>query len=383
MLVELKKTMPEESMSRISHFRMSPLRLVSLVAALALMGGLSLLSPLKNAHAATTLTVTIHYFRADGNYLSGKSPTWDIWSWNDNGDGGNSHEWTGTDSFGEYTTYTQSCNACTQIGLIVRVSDWSNREAPGNRFIPVVSGTTSYSAWVVSGDQNTYFSLAAANASKYLNVKTAVLHKSKLKTVIVTTTKNTQLLATGTPNQCVSAPVVGCFKVVDQKTHKSYRATSMLDAHKYSHIWATAVGDWQAYDGNPADSGGWNPASTTTRLKKVNRDLYAYTVNLPASPAGKPYQYKITTNGNFNNAYPSSNVSLELDGQETVTFYYVPYQNGVYDSINNPTQALPPDGVGFETDLFTLTFKKALNAKDHYKLYGPGLQTPGIVKVVK
>src|ERR1035441_5822286 len=112
-------------MLRFSRLISSRMRVPASVLALLMLGGATWLVPATVAPADTTLSITIHYYRYDHNYSG-----WDVWSWNDLGDGGTAHAYNGSDSFGQEATYTQDCNACTQIGFIVRYggSQWTNRE---------------------------------------------------------------------------------------------------------------------------------------------------------------------------------------------------------------------------------------------------------------
>lgn len=354
-------------MSRMSILR--PLRLMTMVTALVAMGGLSFLSPLTADAAGSSVTLTVHYYRFDNNYTN-----WNLWSWvntqtgsdcsistTPNGEG--AFQFTGSDSFGVYGSITYSCTsgAVTSIGLIVRQTGWVNREPPGNRILNVSAGQNVDADYVVSGDSNDYPTLAAANAAKYTLVNTAKF--SGAHTINTTLTKAFKLTPSGQG-----------WELRDKTKKKTYKATNAVDGLKYPGIDAVAEGDFQKAAGNTTN---WDPASTKTKMKQVSGDLYQYTVTLPAGT----YNYNVAVGGAAScgtcHSYPSSNVSLELDGKEQVTFYFVPYGDQVYDSVNNPTAALPPNGVGFATTAVNVTFKKAtLSKKDVYILSGPGV--PGV-----
>jgi hypothetical protein len=351
---------------------MSSVRLLSLVAVLAVVGGLSSLATVQ---ASTTITIHVHYYRFDNTYTNG-SLVWDVWEWVQNGSGTPANppvEFTSSDSFGKVATYTVNCTSCAQLGFIVRVSDWSNREpstdpaSPGNRYLNVTPGTqTSYDVYVVSGDPNNYYTQAAADGAKFSNVSSAKF--SGNKHLIVNTTGHPFTLQGGGSG----------FVLKDLKTHKKIKATAAIDAHNYPAMDAVAVGTFQTAAGNGSN---WDPTSTVTRLKKSNGDLWQYNVNLPAGD----YQYKIAVGGHWNGpscptcaAYPGGNVDLTLNGTELVTFQYVPYLNQVFDSINNSGQPLPLSDPGFATNDIKLTFKTALNTKDKYTISAPGVPTASV-----
>jgi hypothetical protein len=370
-------------MSRIFLFR--PLRLLTIATALVALCGVSFVAPLAaNAESSTTYTLTVHYYRFDNTYTN-----WNLWTWVNTQTGATpdctvtsptvadgAQGFTGSDAFGMYGTITYTCptSVMNTAGLIVRQTGWANREpsnsisSPGNRILTFPAGVTSLSDWVVSHDPNDYSSLASANLAKFYYLSTA---KFSGKHVIDTTLTRALGLTAGGAG----------WTLKDLKTKKTYKASRSADGHQYPGLDAVAVGDFQSQDGNPNDSGGWNPASTTTKMKQINGDLYEYSITLPAGS----YNYKVAIGGAWTcgtcGQFPGNNVSLELDGKEQVTFYFIPYGDQVYDSVNNPIVALPLTGVGFATTAVNVTFPKVtLNTKHNYLLTGPGVPATTIKK---
>ncbi|MEY4322233.1 MAG: hypothetical protein RL410_14 [Actinomycetota bacterium] len=103
--------------------------------------------------------VTIHYYRADGEYAN-----WNIWSWGGSGLD-NPTEFNGEDDFGAKLTFLVTDQTATQLGFIIRTNDWAKE--PGNangvpgdctgcdRNIDLATyGSTD--VWLISGDPVVY-----------------------------------------------------------------------------------------------------------------------------------------------------------------------------------------------------------------------------------
>jgi hypothetical protein len=377
-------------MSRISRLR--PLRFLAAITSIAAIASMSVFAPMAQAarhDVTTTYTLTVHYYRFDTTYTN-----WNLWSWVNTqsgsdcstgtpptpnaGDG--SYPLNGTDSFGVWgkITYTCTSSVMQQAGLIVRQTGWTNREPPGNRYISFPAGQTNVSDWVVSGDPTDYSSLAAANRAKYTLIDSATAKNGK-QTVNVVLSKAFKLTPGGQG-----------WKLKDTKTKKTYKATASIDGESFPGLKPVLVGDLQKNLGNASN---WDPASTKTVMKQVSPDLYELTATLPASSPNQgtadEWQYKVALGGAWScgtcASYPGNNVVLQLDGSESVTFYFVPYGDQVYDSINNPVQPLPPSDAGFSTPKVNVVFhikNFKFTTKDKYTLSGPGVPT-GAVTVTK
>jgi pullulanase len=307
------------------------------------------LIPVSTARAAgTTITVTIHYFRYDGNY----SP-WDVWSWNDSpssGDPGTARAFNGSDSFGTYARFTQTCTSCSQVGFIIRYPDWSQREASsngnGNRYITYVPGTTSYDAWVVTANPNTFYTLATANGAKQLSLNTAFLDSP---TTITADANRNLTLASGHSG----------FAVRDLTTNKSLPISAVQDGYAQPGLRLAVAGTFQKKLGDT----NWNANSTKTRMKQSRGGtMYAFTTVLPKGN----YQYKIAS-PNWNSSWPTANVNLDLGGKEQVSFYYFPNNNTVEDTINNAIITFPGDP-GWQTNRVNVVLKSAPNIRDYLQI---------------
>lgn len=126
--------------------------------------------------------------------------------------------------------------------------------------------------------------------------------------------------------------------VIDTTSKQPLGVTAIESVPLYR---ATVVGDMQRLLGAQND---WNTDDNHTSLQEINPNLYQYTAPLPAGT----YHYKIAFHDGWSDVLPHDNdITLLISNDNTsVTFSYVPrdattQQPQVYDSINNPTAALP------------------------------------------
>lgn len=279
-------------------------------------------SGIKKASAAdNSVTVKIHYYRFKQDYSS-----WNLWLWPQNGNGA-AYQFTGTDTFGKVAQVSIPGNP-EKVGLIVRKGDWEAKDVSSNRFIDLSKG---HEVWLVQGINKVFYSQNAAKNAASPTVSNAYLDSKNQ--VLVKLNKSIPL----------SSKTSG-FTVRDETSNTNIPVTSVEDAHTVSaqvpnNVSAVVAGNFQKQLGN---SDNWNPTDQTTALKKVNSDLYQFTAHLKE---GK-YQYKITLNGGWNEAYPRSNVHLSIpSGGSKVTFSYVPSTHQVFDSINKPNGGVKTDVV--------------------------------------
>ncbi|MCM1105510.1 MAG: type I pullulanase [Blautia sp.] len=112
--------------------------------------------------AFDSVTLRVHYARLDNDYTG-----WDIWSW----PGTSPTDFSGTDDFGVYgDAIVGELESGTQVGVIVRKNDWSDREATdlngGDRLVDTffLDADGNGEIYVVSGQKETYFLEADASA---------------------------------------------------------------------------------------------------------------------------------------------------------------------------------------------------------------------------
>ncbi|HEV3309556.1 MAG TPA: pullulanase-associated domain-containing protein, partial [Chloroflexota bacterium] len=342
-------------------------RALAVLSGLMLVTGLAGINPLPSALAAGgTVHMIVHYWRPDGAYTApgtcsfADSPNvttcgWNLWIWDFSGGGaGAGFSFTGTDSYGVVADLNIPCTVCTTMGYIVRHSlpgsEWDAKDTVADRHLPITNGTGE--VWVVAGDPTDYFTLQAALNARAPRIDAANLDGPKTVTVGMSTDF---ALNGGTDG----------FKVMDSTTHTNLAAKSAIDGHSYPGLHAVVAGTFQQQLGGT----NWDPNSTKTRMKQINPDLYQFETDLPAGD----YSYRVAVGGSLTTAYPAANVDLALNGTELVDFWYIPYENQVYDSINNDAQPKPPNDPGFKTNLITVTLKKAPNIKDALSITAPNI----------
>lgn len=348
------------------------LRFFSVITALALLSGVVSFAPGGTVRAASTVQLTIHYYRPDGQYtLPGTcsfpdSPTvktcgWNLWIWDSSANGnGTGYAFTAADpSFtyngvqGVVATLTVPCTTCTQMGFIIRQStptnEWANKDTASNRFVSITNGKAE--VWVDSGDSNNYYSLADALNALAPKIKGAYLDGPKSVTVSLSEAVTFDGKGNG-------------FVLKDATTGKAIRATSLSDASNYPGLTPVVAGSFQHLFKGDTD---WNPNDPKTRMKQVSGDLYEKTINF--SKAGT-YQYRIAY-PNWSSSYPSANVTLDVLSPGPITFDYTPSTNGVYDSVDNSGAPLPPSDAGWQTALVTVKLKRAPNVRDSLTISSP------------
>ncbi|MDQ0202066.1 type I pullulanase [Neobacillus ginsengisoli] len=158
--------------------------------------------------------VMVHYHRFDSNYTN-----WDLWMWpyqpvNGNG---SAYEFSGTDDFGA-TADVQMPGDNTQIGLIVRKNDWSQKNSPGDLHIDLTKG---HEVWIVQGDPNIYYNLSDAKAAAIPSVSNAYLDDEK---TVLTKLSNPMTLTAGSSG----------FTVTDKTTGEQILVTSAINANPAS-----------------------------------------------------------------------------------------------------------------------------------------------------
>jgi pullulanase len=97
--------------------------------------------------ASDVVSVEIHYSRPDGNYTG-----WNLWIW-EPGKDGKSYEFNEVGTYGAVARFELTTSA-KEIGFIVRLNDWEQKDTDADRFIQVVDGKAV--AYLKSGDSTVY-----------------------------------------------------------------------------------------------------------------------------------------------------------------------------------------------------------------------------------
>ncbi len=130
--------------------------------------------PLVRADAITS--VTVHYVRFAADY--GPMDTtngWNLWMWPNKpvSGAGAAYSFSSTDSFGE-VAHVEVPGANTQVGIIVRLGEWKDKDTANDRFIATPSGSAE--VWIVQGDPVIYYSAAEADTARAEGAKSKPEH---------------------------------------------------------------------------------------------------------------------------------------------------------------------------------------------------------------
>ncbi|MED1203989.1 pullulanase-associated domain-containing protein [Heyndrickxia acidicola] len=291
---------------------------------------------------SSTTSIIVHFHRYDSNYTN-----WDLWMWPYqpvNGDGA-AYEFTGpTDDFG-VTANVQVPGNNSQVGLIVRKNDWSEKNSPDNTYIDLSKG---HEVWVVQGDPTIYYSKSDAEAASKPAISSAYLDgKNK-----VTAKLNAPLVLTNDTSQ---------FSVLDQTAHKWISATSVksgntgsnatdllnitlsknpdvrhsllleVKGYKAKSILPRSVLDLAQYQYKGNDLGNtftkkstafrvWAPTAEDVHLLLFNSENGKVTKKLNMEQ-GKGGTWKLKVKGNLNNWYYLYEVKVNGQTQDAVDPY--------------------------------------------------------------
>ena len=136
---------------------------------------------------ATTVNLTVHYYRSDGTFFYSSAtdttvPQWDLWMWTSSMSGFRV-AMTGHDAWGAVATKTLTDSTeVSSIGLLRRYGkdswttkdpDDSNHFVPTSAIVPDANGTANVEVWLVQGDSTVYTARPATGAA----VKSAEISK--------------------------------------------------------------------------------------------------------------------------------------------------------------------------------------------------------------
>jgi type I pullulanase len=139
-------------------------RLISFLMAFILLSGISIIPGTftQYARAETPNTFILHYYQFPNarNYNG-----WDAWIW-EKGKAGNGYPFNSStpDSEGWITLTAQLPGEWTEIGLIVRKTDWSEKSNSSDIMIPLNAGKTT-EVWQLHGEDKVYTNKSDAKTS--------------------------------------------------------------------------------------------------------------------------------------------------------------------------------------------------------------------------
>ena len=102
-------------------------------------------------------TVVLHYTRPDENYTG-----WNLWAWN-SGAEGKAYKFDYEDDFGKVAV-VQLKDECSELGFIVRLNEWEDKDISDDRTIAVSDGFAE--VWITSGESD-FATTAPAGATAF------------------------------------------------------------------------------------------------------------------------------------------------------------------------------------------------------------------------
>jgi pullulanase len=313
---------------------------------------------------ATTLTLTVHYHRADGLYYnaadtSTPDPQWDLWTWNSTTNGFQS-KFTGHDAFGEIAKITLSnympqidAKGNSDIGLLRRygADTWKNKDCadagdikvPADTIVYHKDGTATAEVWMLSDNPTVYAgrpvigkSITSASISDFdaLSVKLSQ-QAPKLSKDDVTVTdadgKSVVVKAVKINGSTVAIATTSQLKP-DAKYTVGIKDFGSSDAIAGAIVRTKAFDQKYAYDGEDLGAT-WSQKKTTFKLWAPTATkvmLNTYTSDSSADAAkGKSIEMTRGDKGVWT-------VSLDGDAKDTAYDYSLTFADGSVNESPDP-----------------------------------------------
>ena len=123
--------------------------------------------PLQSLAAPDKVVLTVHYKRLAGDYAG-----WNLWLWKNSDDNTKDQPvstsgviFDDSDAFGKKVTLTISgMSSFKDIGIIVRLNDWAQKDVSDDRFITKFDASGKAEIWLLQGDKTIYYEEPALKA---------------------------------------------------------------------------------------------------------------------------------------------------------------------------------------------------------------------------
>ena len=315
-------------------------------------------APIASIAAPDKVTLTVHYKRLSNDYAG-----WNLWLWKNSDDNtkdtpvsANGVAFDKEDSFGKKVTVTiDGMSAFKDVGIIVRLNDWAQKDIADDRFITKFDGNGAAEIWLIQGDKTIYYSqpnvdsrfvaatfsdfrtieiqlsqdialtsgandFSLTNGPKVISVKN--LNGTEKATSYVQLTLDSDVVI-GT-NYTVTHPKFGAYLVDDNKI---YDSPSFAEKYTYTgddlgatytkektkfRLWAPVASSVSlvTYSSAAATSG------TSIPMKSdVNGTWVA---EISGDQDGLVYTYKVTVGGNTNEAVDPYARAVTINGKRGV-----------------------------------------------------------------
>ena len=120
------------------------------------------LPAISSAAAPDVVKLVVHYQRPAGDYAG-----WNLWLWKNSSNNANDKtidpkgvQFNGDDSFGKVLTLEiPDMKSFDDIGIIVRLNDWAEKDVDADRFISIFDANGKAEVWLRKGDTQIHYSL--------------------------------------------------------------------------------------------------------------------------------------------------------------------------------------------------------------------------------
>ena len=330
---------------------------LSIFVAFAMMISLIMVKiPVEGITTSTSTNLKIHYYRYADDY----SP-WDVYLWQhsttDGTDGiSSTAEFTAADTYGKVASTTFDTGGKNSIGIIIRKSDWSDKDISANRYIDLshADSTGNLDVYVLQGDAKLYYSAAdvdkspsitAARMDTYHTISFSAItpitvNESNVKlmqgtnqvdaNVTFSTDKKSGTITTKNNldiNKKYTVFITG-FRSVDVKLGQIFSTNTFKKIYNYNgddlgaiysknkttfKVW-TPTAESVSLNLYSAGSGG-SPTKTIT-MKKGNKGVWS--IKQFGDLAGEYYTYSITVNGTTNETQDVYSKAVGVNGDRSM-----------------------------------------------------------------
>jgi pullulanase len=133
------------------------------------------------AAAPDVVKLVVHYQRPAGDYAG-----WNLWLWKNSSNNANDKsidpkgvQFNGDDSFGKVLTLEiPDMKGFDDIGIIVRLNDWAQKDVDADRFISVFDANGKAEVWLRKGDTQIHYSLPTETVKENPAIAQAKIYDS-------------------------------------------------------------------------------------------------------------------------------------------------------------------------------------------------------------
>ncbi|MGG5461254.1 type I pullulanase [Clostridium sp. B9] len=349
------------------------------------------------------VTLNLHYYRFDGSY-----DNWDIWSWLDGVKGGEGYPLTGEDSYGKVSTivYDGVKDADPRgIGIIVRKSDWSDKDVHSDRFINLAYANNKgeINAYLVQNNPEVVYraedavkdpaiSSAKIDSINEINFKTNVKMSSQDMNGKITLKENgvSQPISVTIPETLDSGKII-----TENKLDLTKEYTLEIEGFKPATLTLGKIfadkefeklyhynGELGSlYKKNKTDFVLWAPMATSVKLALYNTGDYTkdtepvevvemtkgekgiWTTSLKGDKNGVYYDYLVTNNGKEENVTDPYAKAVGVNGRRAMVIDLSSTNPEGWNEDKKPEFVDPTDAIIYEIHIRDFSIDESSNTK--------------------